>query len=597
MTPEIAFLLVLFVFMAIVLIKEWLRPDLAALLLLVVLGLTGLVSADELFNGFSRNAVITIIALFIITDALERTGATRVLGQSLQRLAAGSEGRTTLVVMLATATLSLFMNTIAAAAVLLPAVIGITRQGKLRASKLLIPLSFGALLGGMATLFTTANILVSNALAEQGYAPYGVLDFLPVGLPMAAAGIFFIAWVGRRLLPDRERESEASLRPGANLSEAYKMQDVVRSVYVLPGSAMAGLSLETGGWGERLGLNVLGISRGGQVRFAPSSVEAVREGDVILFTGQVDDLELKPYGLIFTTDPAWDGQLAAEDISLVEVTLAPRSQLAGKTLREIEFRDRYHLSVLAIWREDKTIREALGEIPLRFGDALLMQGRRDHIRLLRRNPNFLILEEDAGEAEITNKTRWAVALTALAVLLPAFNLLPIAESTFAAAILMVLLGCLTMDEAYDAIEWKAVFLIAGMLPLGLAMTNTGAAAYVGALLVNTLGAFGPLAVAGGLFIVTTLFTQVLSGQVTPVVLAPIAIAAAEKLGVDTRGLAMAVALGCSMAFLTPISHSANMLVLGPGNYKFGDYARVGLPLALVLFGVLLAGLALAWNIY
>jgi di/tricarboxylate transporter len=597
MTLEIAFLLLLFALTAVVLIKEWLRPDLAALLLLVVLGLTGLVSADELFNGFSRNAVITIIALFIITDALERTGATRVLGQSLQRLAAGSEGRTTLVVMLATATLSLFMNTIAAAAVLLPAVIGITRQGKLRASKLLIPLSFGALLGGMATLFTTANILVSNALAEQGYAPYGVLDFLPVGLPMAAAGIFFIAWVGRRLLPDRERESEASLRPGANLSEAYKMQDVVRSVYVLPGSAMAGLSLETGGWGERLGLNVLGISRGGQVRFAPSSVEAVREGDVILFTGQVDDLELKPYGLIFTTDPAWDGQLAAEDISLVEVTLAPRSQLAGKTLREIEFRDRYHLSVLAIWREDKTIREALGEIPLRFGDALLMQGRRDHIRLLRRNPNFLILEEDAGEAEITNKTRWAVALTALAVLLPAFNLLPIAESTFAAAILMVLLGCLTMDEAYDAIEWKAVFLIAGMLPLGLAMTNTGAAAYVGALLVNTLGAFGPLAVAGGLFIVTTLFTQVLSGQVTPVVLAPIAIAAAEKLGVDTRGLAMAVALGCSMAFLTPISHSANMLVLGPGNYKFGDYARVGLPLALVLFGVLLAGLALAWNIY
>jgi len=597
MTIEIAFLFLLFILTAVVLIKEWLRPDLAALLLLVVLGLTGLVSAEELFNGFSRSAVITIIALFIITDALERTGATRVLGQSLQRLAAGSEARTILVVMLATAVLSLFMNTIAAAAVLLPAVIGISRHGKLRASKLLIPLSFGSLLGGMATLFTTANILVSNALAERGYAPYGVLDFLPVGLPMAAAGIFFIALIGRRLLPDRERESEASLRPGANLSEAYKMQDMVRSVYVLPGSPMAGLSLETGGWGERLGLNVLGISRGGQVRFAPSSTEAVREGDVILFTGQVDDIELQSFGLIFTTDPTWDGQLADEDISLVEVTLAPRSQLAGKTLREIEFRDRYHLTVLAIWREDKTIREALGEIPLRFGDALLMQGRRDHIRLLRRNPNFLVLEEDAGKAEITNKTRWAVGLTALAVLLPALNLLPIAESTFAAAILMVLLGCLTMDEAYAAIEWKAVFLIAGMLPLGLAMTNTGAAAYVGTLLVNTLGGLGPLAVVGGLFVVTTLFTQVLSGQVTPVVLAPIAIAAAEKLDVDVRGVAMAVALGCSMAFLTPISHSANMLVLGPGNYKFGDYARVGLPLTLVLFGVLLAGLALAWGIH
>jgi di/tricarboxylate transporter len=596
MTLEIAFVLGLVVVAAVVLISERLRPDLMALLLLVTLGLTGLVAPDELFNGFSRSAVITIIALFIITEALEATGATRLLGRTLQRLAGSGEARTVLVIMAMAAFLSLFMNTIAAAAVLLPAVIGLTRQSGLKASKLLIPLSFGSLLGGMATLFTTANILVSNALAEKNYAPYGVLDFAAIGLPMTAAGVLFMGLIGRRLLPERVREGGESLRPGANLSEAYNMQDVVRAVYVTPGSAMAGLSLAAGGWGEKLGLNVLGISRGGQVKYAPSRFENVREGDVVLFTGQVDDVELRPFGLLLTQDPNWKGALAAEDISLVEVTLAPRSSLAGKTLREIQFRDRYNLSVLAIWREGRTMREALAEIPLRFGDALLMQGQHERIAMLRKNPNFLVLEEDVAEGGPTPKMWLAAGLTALAVLLPAFNLLPIAESTFAAACLLVLFNCLTMDEAYSAIEWRSVFLIAGMLPLGVAMTNTGAAALVGQALVSALGGWGPLAVAGGLFLATTALTQIISGQVTPVVLAPIAIAAAEQLGADPRGLALAVALACSTAFLTPISHSSNMLVMGPGNYRFNDYARAGLPLTLVMFVVMLIGLAVFWDI-
>lgn len=597
MSLEIALVLGLVAVTGLLLISERLRPDLVALLLLVTLGVSGLVAPQDLFSGFSRSAVITIIALFIITDALERTGATRLLGRWLQRVAGGGQARTVLVVMVTSAVLSLFMNTIAAAAVLLPAVIGVGRQGGLRASKLLIPLSFGALLGGMATLFTTANILVSNALAEQGYRPYGVLDFLPVGLPMALAGITFMALIGRRLLPERVLEGQESLRPQVDLSEAYRMREVVRAVYVMPGSTMADVSLAAGGWGEKLGLNIIGISRGGAVNLAPARTECVRPGDVILFTGHIDQVELQPYGLVLTEEPTWRGELHSEDISLVEVTLAPRSSLAGKTLREIQFRDRYDLSVLAIWREGNTLREALGEIPLRFGDALLIQGRRDRIAMLRKNPNFLVLEEDVGEAKATPKTWLAVGLTALAILLPALNLLPIAESTFAAACLLVLFNCLTMDDAYASVEWRAVFLIAGMLPLGMAISNTGAAALVGNALVRVLGGWGPLAVAGGLFVVTMLLTQIISGQVTPVVLAPIAIAAAERLGADPRGLAMAVALGCSTAFLTPISHSTNMLVMGPGGYRFNDYARAGLPLTLVLLVVLLAGLAAFWGIH
>ncbi len=593
---QIPFILALVIIASVVLISDRLRPDLVALLLLVILGLTGMVKAEDLFSGFSRSAVITIIGLFIITGGLERTGATRLLGQRLQRVSGEGEGRAVLVVMVAGALLSLVMNTIAAAAVLLPAVIGITRHSELRPSRLLMPLSFGVLLGGMATLFTTANILVSAALVDQGYRPYGVLDFLPVGVPMALAGILFMAFVGRRLLPERGlggREEPRQAR--GNLSDAYGMREAVCTAYVRPGSAMAGLSLAEGQWGERLGLNVVGISRRGAVSLAPAPEEEVLEGDIVLFTGFTDEEDLARYGLTFTQDPIWRGQLVTEQVSLIEAVLAPRSSLAGKTLREIQFRERYDLSVLAIWREGNTLHDTLGDLPLRFGDALLIQGRRSKMDMLRKNPNFLILEEDAG-AGVSRKAWLAIALTTLAVALPVLTPLPIAESAFTAACLMILFNCLSMDEAYAAIEWKTIFLIAGMIPLGLAMTDTRAAALVGSGLTGLLGRWGPLAVAGGLYLVTTLLTQILSGQVTPLVLAPIAIAAAQHVGVDPRGMAMAVALGCSTAFLTPISHSANLLVMGPGGYKFKDYARVGLPLTVLLFVVLLAGLALFWNI-
>jgi di/tricarboxylate transporter len=610
MSLEIAFVLALVVIVTVVLIREWLRPDLTALLVLIILGVTGIVAPDDLFSGFSRQAVITILALSIITDGLELTGATRTLGQMLQRAArvrtAASNGalgrpvaerRAVLVLSAASALLSLIMNTIAAAAVLLPAALGVARQSGMRNSKLLIPLSFGALLGGMATLFTTANILVSNALEQRGYTPYGVLDFVPVGLPMAIAGVVTIAALAPRLLPERVREGEEVVRRGT-LSDAYQMSDEVRAVYVKPGSALAGQSLADGNWGGRLGLNVLALSRGGSVTLAPPRTERVREGDIVMFTGTIDATELDRYGLVFTSDPDWNRQLASDEISLVEVTLTPRSSLAGKTLRDIRFRDRYALTVLAIWREGTTLRDALAEIPLKFGDALLMQGARRPIELLRRDPNWLVLEEDFGDAQPRLSLRAGIALilTALAVVVPLVTALPIAESTFAAAFLMVLTGCLSMDEAYSAIEWRAIFLIAGMLPLGLALADTGAAALIGDLIVSTVGAWGPLALSAGLFVATVLLTQILSGQVTPVILAPIAIAAAEQIGADPRGVAMAVALACSTAFLTPISHSANLLVMGPGGYQFRDYARLGLPLTLVLFVVMLVGLAVVWGI-
>ncbi|HRF47071.1 MAG TPA: SLC13 family permease [Anaerolineales bacterium] len=600
MTLEIAFVLLLVVAVATLMITERLRPDLAALLVLVILGLTGLIGPEELFSGFSRQAVITLLALSIIAEALDRTGVTHHLGRILLHASGGGLRRTILTVTSATALLSLVMNTVAAAAVLLPATMGMARTSGRRPSRLLMPLAFGSLLGGMATLFTTANILVSNALSEKGYPAYGVLDFIPLGLPMALAGIAVITLLGPRLLPDRARDGEREARPAGTLMDAYQLRQEVQAAYVKPNSPMAGQTLAAGGWGERLGLNVLAISRGGAVTLAPPRTERVREGDIVMYTGQVDAAELQQYGLVLTQDPDWNRQLASDQVSLIEVSLAPRSSLAGKTLREMRFRDKYNLTVLAIWREGNTLRDALAEIPLRFGDALLMQGTRRPIELLRRDSNFLVLTEDFGETEAPlSPQAWIVlALTTAAVIVPALGLLPIAETTFAAAVMMILLGCLSMEEAYAAIEWRSIFMIAGMLPLGMALTDTGAAGLVGEMLVGVIGGFGPLPLAGGLFIFTVAVTQIIGGQVTPVVLAPIAIAAAEHLGLGipgVRALAMAVALGCSTAFLTPVSHSVNLLVMGPGAYRFNDYPRLGIPVTLALLVVLLVGLAVIWG--
>ncbi|MCC7358839.1 MAG: SLC13 family permease [Anaerolineales bacterium] len=610
MTASIALLLLIVAAAGVALLAGRLRPDLVALLVLVLLGLAGLTPPADLFSGFSRTAVITILALFVITAALERTGATRFVGQWLGRAAGASEARQVLMVMAAAAALALVMTTIAATAVLLPVVIGLARRARRRPSRLLMPLAFGALLGGLVTLFTPANILVSSALVDAGYRPYSVLDFVPVGLPMAVAGIVYMTVWSRRRLPDRalwgrdgERDGEragepdsAGDRPGGTLTEAYGLQAAVSAAYVKPGSALAGLSLHAGEWGRKLGLMVVGISRGGVVNLAPRAADEVLAGDLILFTGTTDDEELARFGLKLTADPAWSGQLASDAVSLVEVTLAPRSAFAGATLRELRFGEKYDLRALALWRAGQTVREAVAEMPLRFGDALLLQGRRSKLALLRDEPGLIVLEEDGGPLRLSRRALLALAVTAAAVGLAAANVLPLAEATFAAAVTLLLTGCLQMEEAYRAIEWRVIFLIAGLLPLSLAMTSTGTAALLGAALAGALGAWGPLALAGGLFVIAALLTQVFSAPITPLVLAPVAIAAAQRLGADPRALALAVALGCSTAFLTPLSQPGSLLVMGPGGYTFRDYGRVGAPLTLLLFGVMLAGLALWWGV-
>ena len=591
MTPAGWTTLAIIALAALLLVTERLRPDLTALLALLALTLTGIVTPDEAFSGFSRSAVITILALFILTHGMERTGLTRWIGQRLIRLARSSERRLLFIVMLTAAGFSVIMNTVAAAAVLLPTTMAIARQQGLRPSRFLMPLAFGALLGGTATLLTTANIIVSASLAQAGLQPFGLFEFAPVGIPLVIIGTLLLGWLSPRLLPARDVAGEVARmhRLRTELAGVYGLQDNTAQVMIQPGSAMAGRTLDEGGWGRNLGLTVLGISHQGHVRLAPGKDAQVQEGDVLLVEGTPSPADLQSYGLRLTNGGGLHQTLSSYDVPLFEATLAPRSELEGKALRDIHFRERYGLQVLAIWRQGVVLQGAVADTALRFGDAMLVQGPRDHADQLHLNPNFLILEE-AADLRPGRQAAIAFGVLVVTLALTASGILTIAVATLLGACLMVVTQCLTMDNAYRAVDWRTVFLVAGMLPLSTALEKTGTGAFFGQLLNQATGGLGPLAIAATLLLVTIALSTLLGGQTVAVILAPVAIAAAQAAGADPRSMAMAVALGCSLAFLTPLGHPATLLVMGPGGYTMRDYLRLGIPLTLVSILVALAGL-------
>jgi di/tricarboxylate transporter len=599
MAPSALFLLAVVLIAAILLIATRIRGDLVALLTLVALALSGLVSPAEAFAGFSSPAVITILAIFIISEAMHQTGLTLMLGQRLLRLSGGGEKRAVLFTTLAGALLSLFMNNLAAAGVLLPAVISLSRQTRTAPSRLLMPLAFGTILGGMATLLTTANIVVSGTLRDSGLEPFNLLSFLPIGIPIVAAGTAYLTLAGRRLLPERypAGQSARAVRLRAELETLYGIERTLCEVRVLAGSALAGMSLRQGEWAARLGLTVVGLARDGHIMVSPSPDEIIQEGDVVLAQGIPREDVLAAYGLRPQTQPEMTHNIADGAAVLGEIVLSPRASSAGKTLRELHFREKYGLSVLALWRRNKPIVESLSEMPLEPGDALLVQGPAARFRVLRDQRDFLLLEQDPDAVLRPRRAPLAAAITLVSLIVATMGWLPVPVSALAGAALLMLTGCVSMDDGYRAIEWKAIFLIAGMWPLGTALVSTGLADQAADALLQVAHGMPTLVPAAILLLIAGLLSQVIGGQVAvPILLAPIAIAIGHGTGADPRGLAMAVALGSSLGFLTPVGHPVNTLVMGPGGYTSRDFLRVGGLLLVLLVPIILAGLHLFWKL-
>lgn len=778
MTAEIITVLAILVAAVILFVTERVREDLVALMVLVSLALTGLVTPADALSGFSNPAVVTVWAILILSAALSRTGVAGILGRRVLRLAGASEIRLLLIIMLTVGLLSGFMNSIGVASLFLPVVIDIARRTKTAPSKLLMPLAFAALLGGLNTLIgTPPNILVSEALRQAGLQPFQMFDYTPVGVIVMTAGIAFMVLVGRRLLPVRDiarelsggeqrshkelyelhermvllnvpeesalvgktlsasrlgsvlglnviaiiREGQTRLAPSAETSlqagdkllvegkleklielhgrqhlvlederlaverlvsadielveveiatgstligqtlsqvgfryrykvivlairrgelilrtnlqaipmqagdvllvqgrreqidtlreesdlqvsipetaDVYHLEEQLMVVQVPAGSSLVGKTLVTSRLGDAFGLGVMGIVRGGKTLLMPNPEEPLLAGDTLLVKGKREDL-ITVEGLqdleIESEEPPDLGELESEEVGLVEAVLSPYTTLVGKTLRELYFRNKYKLTVLAIWREGRAYRSNLRDMALHFGDALLLYGSRENIRVLGSDPDFLVLTEEAQEPPRLNKAYLSLFIMT-GVLLPVIlGWVNIAVAVILGVIFMVLTGCITMEEAYRSIQLKAVFLIAGMLPLGIALQQTGAANLIAEQMVSLVGGLGPLAVMAGLFILAALASQVMPNPAVAVLLAPIALTIAADMRVSPYPLMMTVAASASAAFLSPVGHPANILVMGPGGYRFSDYTRVGLPLTLVVLVATMIFVPIFW---
>lgn len=783
MTFEIAFVLGILVFSLILFISEVIRMDLVALLVLgtLAVGLGDIVTPEKAFAGFANSAVITVWAMFILSEGLTRTGIADIIGRQVMRLAGRREFAMVVVIMVTGACLSAFMNNIGVAALMLPVVVEVSRRTRIPASRLLMPLAYSTLLGGLTTLIgTPPNLLISESLTLSGHAPFELFDFTPLGGSVMVTGVLFIALVGRFMLPKKRavhgrNVSQRSLRARYKLHEhTYLIRVPMRSILVgktlaqsrigsstgliilalvrggrsepMPGrqsvlrggdgilvqgridqlrelrrwsdlviereapvlksmvaakiayaevtiddtsplvselvrhaafrrrfnvavvglqrrnryrltnlayvplrkgervlvqgeieavaqlekfadfssveiftperlearydaderlfvvripkhSDLAGATLAKSRLAEVFDFRVTAVFREGSLKVMPRGDEELLGGDLLLIEGQPGDLDVLR-GLqeleIVSSVPSGLGTFQSERLTLMDATLDPRSRLAGRTVGELNFRERYGIELAGIWREGETVGTDLADERLQVGDALLLLGPRDRLQLLSSDSDFLILTPLGQELPDTRRAPLAAAIMLAVVVAVMLGYAPIAIAAVVGGSVMVLTGCLNMEQAYRAIDWRAIFLIAGMLPLGTAMQDTGAAKYLADQVMVILGDAGPWPVIMGLYILTAMATMIIPTAALVVLMSPIVLSAMGDMGLRPETAMMAIAMAASASFTSPISHPANILVMGPGGYRFIDYLKVGVPLTIVVFITVMVLLPVMW---
>jgi di/tricarboxylate transporter len=596
MTLEIALTLAVLVGTIVLFILDRFSPAVVALLVLLVLVFLGLLTPAEALASMSNPVVVAIASIFVLSAALFQTGVATRVGRTMFRLAGDKEWLLITILMISAAVLSGFMNNVAGTAVLMPAVIGIAIATKRSEACLLMPLALASSYGGLLTLIgSPPNLIASQALVEAGYEPFGFLEVTPIGILSLIVAIVYMIVLGPRLLPRREggaaqRQADT---PG-QLIELYQLHEYVYFVHVQATSPLVGQSLIESNLGRDYGLVVLGIFNGNECRMAPRPDDQLVAGSRLLvqagperITKMSEDL-----GLAWERTTVDEAELLIGDVGVAEVTLTPRSEMIGQTLRELDFRERYGLSVVALWRAGELLVRNISDERLRRGDAFLVQGEWPHIRRLRQQPGLLLLSEHQAVPRRTRKASWALLSLAFMVGTVIAGLLPIQIAALAAAVWVVMTGCLRVEEAWEAVEWRAVFLIAGMLSLSLAMQKTGAAEWIALTVLGPVARLGSLATTAAFLLITGALTMWISNHASAALVAPIAINVALSQGMEPRPLMMAVAVGTTVALFTPFAHPSLILVMGPGGYKFRDYVRVGLPLSLILLVTSLIGITL-----
>jgi len=601
-------------------ITEWLRVDVVALGVVVTLMLSGILTTSEALSGFSSSAVLTIAALFVVGGAVLQTGLAGRIGRRILTIAGDSQARLIMVIMVTVALLSGFMSDTGTVAVLLPAIISLAWNAKISPSKLLIPLTFGALLGGAMTLIgTPPNIIVSDILREAGLSPFLFFDYTPVGVILLVAGILYMLLIGLRLLPDHQIKQDVQrVETPEELIKQYQLPDNLFRLRVRRGSAVVGTAIQESDIRDQFRVNILDLLRDSDPRevaklgerrlilqsdpvsISPEPETILESGDLLIVQGNFNDVSHAAAALnlgLQSTQEDDHQSLVNYEIGLAEVLLPPRSSLVRKTIVEARFGTIFNLTVLGIRRPGISNELDLKTTSLRFGDSLLVQGSWENIQALRkRRRDFVVMGQPEEMVGAPARRKAPIALLVLVgmLILLVTNAVPVAAASMLAGLAMILTGCMTIDDAYAAVDWKSIVLIAGMLPMSIALEKVGLVEIAASSLTDALGAMSPLLVMSCLFLMTSVFTQVLSNTATTVLIAPIALASAQNLGLQPYAFLMTVAIAASMAFASPVASPTNTLVMGAGNYRFKDYIKVGGPLILIAMVITVLMLPLLW---
>jgi di/tricarboxylate transporter len=594
MTLSIALVLTIIVVALILFAFEWVAADVVALGILLVLIFTGLLPAQEAFLGFGSDTVLMLLGLFILTAALLRTGVVEWAGRLLLQYTGDNPNRLFATIMIAPASLSTVISNTAATAFFLPVVLGVAKRTQTSPSRLLMPLAFASILSSSVTLISTStNIVISGLLTQYQLPPMGMFELTPVGLPILIVGLTYMFLVGRRLIPDHGNADGIS-----NLGNRLYLSEME----VRPDSPLVGKTLLESGLGRTFDLKVLWLVRGDDRYFIPHVNRRLQVGDLLLVEGQREEIlqvESRTGMTLRNNIKLSDPGLKDADIQLAEVMIMPRSPLIGLSLREYQFRDRYGLQVLALYRHGETIRQKIGQIPLRVGDVLLIQGHRTSTPLmstLEEENVFQVLGTVEEELPLVKRAPLAVAIFAGVLVAAALNLLALPVAVLLGALLVFLTRCITPEAAYRQVEWRALILIGSMLAIGRVMQSTGTDQFLADQIVSLLGTAHPLWLLTGFFVLAVALTQPMSNQAAAIVVVPIAIQAAIQLGLNPRTFVMMIAIAASTSYLTPLEPSC-LLVYGPGNYRFVDFLKVGALLTLLIYLVSIVLVPMIWPLF
>ncbi|EDX71561.1 Citrate transporter superfamily [Coleofasciculus chthonoplastes PCC 7420] len=563
-------------------ISEWLPVDITALTIMVLLIVLGLVTPEEGISGFSSSATITVMAMFILSAGIARTGAIQIVSELLVKWGGKTSSQQILALGVIAGPISGVINNTAVLAVFLPIVEDLCRQQRISPSKLLIPLSYATILGGMITVIgTSTNILASGLSDKLGYGTFSLFQFTKLGLLTFTIGLTYLVLIAPRLLPNKKAA-------GSDTQE-YGLQDYVSEIVIPPGSSLVGQTLRSTQIQRKFDMDVLEIIRN-ETRFAqPLADKILQPGDILVVRGKRECLlNIKAErGIDILPDVQFGKKSLEEDLTsgedtIAEVLILSNSDLAGSTLKDFRFRQRYNLTVLAIRRGQEFVRERLGKVPLRFGDLLLVQGPKQSFVGLQNSRDLLVFEQRDMESLRREKAGIAVAIGVGVVLVAAFDLFPILVSALAGVVLMVVTGCLKPGEVYSAVRWDIIFLLAGLIPLGIAMENSGTTKWLADNLVSLGSSFSPYWMLTFFFLITALLTEVLSNNASVVLLLPISVQVAQTLDLNPFAFMFAVTFAASNSFMTPIGYQTNTMVYSAGGYRFLDFFRVGAPLSLLM---------------